>query len=724
MISLRNLMEEKQLDLNQPLLSVRRFTSTGTSSKTNEKARPEPEIPRPPVYKSELKSGPVRNPGTVPFVWEQTPGKPKDESTVKTQISKRPPLVPKLPPGRAQKMNQEVPTSINASLDENVRETVEEMTSCKSGNDDEEEDDEVYRDANDIFSRSESFFLNCSISGVSGLDDSEIKPSGVSSMDPHSRDFMMDRFLPAAKAMASETPPHTIRKQTVERPREIKLVMNGDRQSRTNLHVQTQHVKEIFREESDGEDDDFDESGYASTRGCGFLPRFCLKGSLVLVNPVPGMRMQATSVRRVRNSSTGSSKDAVNERRSSHGQGITRQKLEENASNIQEIDTFSLYRHLQGEGISKYPNEPSQAVHGNVNPSLGYTVKATDSVTNEYDEPCRRSLNSFHALLGDESGSASPVEKTLYIDSVHKITSPDSSSNSLDRKGISYNGDIIDDASIKSTEIKELCKLDSATQDVKNLNAVGEKNTLRPDSLKSMDSCLLTCSNRSLFEVKVDSNFSRLKPEHTQDAAKSTSSQFINNKKFNLENQFPLKPSSRGDVNGLAKDNTTLVSSYGIQSEKVNLDKKQPEKSIYGRNSVIVPEYAKKHESDGEKLSPVEDSPGLRTSERATNGEKDSRNQLLKRVGNEDGSRGGYSQSRLRFAPPPPKSPSESWLKRTLPTSSRNTVFLQSSFAMQVNPVSTTASPDRKTPSTVKSSDTYHLHLQFSKELLSSIPEV
>lgn len=722
MISLRNLMEEKQLDFNQPLLSVRRFTSTETSSETNEKTRPEPKIPPLPVYKSELKSGPVRIPGTVPFVWEQTPGKPKDESSKKTQISKRPLLVPKLPPGRVQKVNQEVPTSVNASLDENVREAVEETTSCKSGNDEEEEEEEVYRDANDTFSRTESFFLNCSISGVSGLDDSEIKPSGASSMDPHTRNFMMDRFLPAAKAMASETPPHTVRKQTgsVERPREIKLVTNGDRQSRPNLHAQTKHVKEIFKEESDDEDDDYDESEYASTRGCGFLPRFCLKGSFVLLNPVPGMRMQATSVRRIRNSSIGSSKDAVNERGSSHGQEMTKQQLEENAikssknfgkSNIQEGDAFSLYRHLQGEDISNYPNEPSQAVHENVNPSLVSTEKATNSVTNEYDRSRRRSLNSFQALLGDESGSASPVEKTLYIDSVHKIKSPNSISNSLDMKRISYSGDMIDDASIKSIKTKELCTLDSATQDVKNLNAVGEKNILRPDSLKSVDSCLQTCSDRSLFEVKMDSNYSRLKPEHPRDAAKLTGSPFANNEKFDLENQFPLKPSSRGDSNGLAKGNTKL-------------DRKQPEKLSYERNNVIVPEYGKKHKLDSEKLGPVEDTPDLTTSGGATNGKKDSGNQFLKRVGNGDGSHNGYSQPRLPFAPPPPKSPSESWLKRTLPTSSRNTSFLQSSFAMRVNPVSVIESPDRRIHSTVKSSDTNHLHLQFSKELLSSIPEV
>ncbi|XP_022930808.1 uncharacterized protein LOC111437179 [Cucurbita moschata] len=617
MVSLRNLMEEKQLDFGQPLLSVRRFTSTGTPPETHEKTRPEPKIPPLPVCKSELKSGPVRNPGTVPFVWEQTPGKPKDEGTTTTQISKRPPLVPKLPPGRTRKVNQEVPTPIDDSLGKNDRETVEEMASCKSRNDDDDEeddddDDEVYRDANDRFYRSESFFLNCSFSGVSGLDGSEIQPPAASSMDPHARNFMLDRFLPAAKAMASETLPHTNRKLTVpiEQSSEIKTITNGNRQSRPNVHVQRKHVKEIFMEESEDEDDDYDESGYTSARGCGFLPRFCLKGSFFPLNPVPGMRMQATSVRRIRNSSIKSSKDAVNEKRSSHGQGITRTRLQpeekSSKSNMQEGKIFSLYSHLQGEGESNYADEPSRAVHTNVSLSRGFTEKAINSVTDGYDEPHRRSLNSFQALLSDESGSSSPVEKTLYIDSVHKMKSPDSSSNSLDMKGIS---------------------------------------------------------------------------------AKLTSSELANNKKFDLDNQYSFKPSKQSDSNSR--------------------------------------EYSNKHEFDSKKLietdihesfdGPARDSPDLRTSEDATNGKKDSKHR--------HGSHGGYSQSRLSFAPPPPKSPSDSWLKRTLPPS-KNASFLQSSLAMRLNPVSTTVSPDPIEESTVKSSDSNRLHLQFSKELLSSIPEV
>lgn len=391
----------------------------------------------------------------------------------------------------------------------------------------------------------------------------------------------------------------------------------------------------------------------------------------------------------------------------------------------QERDTFSLYRNLQGEGISNYPYELSRAVHTNVNPYLGWTENATNSATNEYDEPHRRSLSSFQALLGDdESGSASPaVEKTLYIDSVHKIRSPNSSSNSWDMKGISFSSDMIDDASMKSTEMKEPYLLDSATQDIKKLNAADEKTNLKPDSLVSVGSHLPTSSDRTFFEVKVDSNYSRFKLGQNQDAVKLTSLQFAQNKnkKFDLENQFPLKPNNRVDSNCIASDTPALVSSDGTHNEKI-IDRKQPEKSSYEGNNLIIPDYGKKLESDGKMLmetgiqesfhSPAEDSPDLRTSEDATNGNRDSKNKILKREGNEGSSRCGYS--RLSFAPPPPKSPSDSWLKRTLPTS-RNSSFLQSSLAMRANPVSITTLPDPKSESIVKSSDTNHQHLQFPK---------
>ncbi|PQP91649.1 uncharacterized protein Pyn_14441 [Prunus yedoensis var. nudiflora] len=43
-------------------------------------------------------------------------------------------------------------------------------------------------------------------------------------------------------------------------------------------------------EESEGEDDEYDPSGSISAKGCGLFPRLCLRNSLCLLSPVPGMK--------------------------------------------------------------------------------------------------------------------------------------------------------------------------------------------------------------------------------------------------------------------------------------------------------------------------------------------------------------------------------------------------------------------------------------------------
>ncbi|KAI3744827.1 hypothetical protein L1987_57920 [Smallanthus sonchifolius] len=91
-------MGDKRLNLNRPLLSVRRFSPAAANSQKDSRRKNESSIPAllpSPSYKSELHSGPLRNPGTVPFVWEQIPGRPKHETK-----KHKPPIVPNLPPGR------------------------------------------------------------------------------------------------------------------------------------------------------------------------------------------------------------------------------------------------------------------------------------------------------------------------------------------------------------------------------------------------------------------------------------------------------------------------------------------------------------------------------------------------------------------------------------------------------------------------------------------------
>lgn len=323
----KNLMEEKQLDFNQPFLSVRRFSSTVVASEVEEKNKADkslPKLPPLPVYKSELKSGPVRNPGAVPFLWEQTPGRPKDESKPQTKAPERPPVAPKLPPGRVSNVKQQssdkgskgtratwIQTGNVLSSSQDIsnleKKNATSHESSVGGAEDKsssgsEDGDEAYLDALDTLSRSESFFMNCSVSGVSGWDGPNVKPTGTFSTDPQTRDFMMGRFLPAAKAMAAETPQYGTRKQLVarEQSRQVNKVLREDKrppldQSRPNAST---HYAQEFEDEGDG----YDGSESLSATVCGLFPRFCLKNSFCLLNPVPGMKMEAplpvSSVRR------------------------------------------------------------------------------------------------------------------------------------------------------------------------------------------------------------------------------------------------------------------------------------------------------------------------------------------------------------------------------------------------------------------------------------------
>ncbi|CAH8294103.1 unnamed protein product [Eruca vesicaria subsp. sativa] len=210
-------MEEKQLDLNRPLLSVRRPTQASeTEIKTRSSDSVTNKIPpaSPPVYKSDSKSGPVRNPGTVPFQWEHKPGKPKDETKPDLQRFVEPHYVPKLPPGRVRVMKPDT-----------IPNHVEDAKSCGSRC----EDDDTYLDAADMLSRSESFFYNCS--NVSG-HGTQMEPFGSLSSDRQTQDLMMGRFLPAAKALTSETPPPHLSRKPPKPEEPAKVVVVKEKQNK------------------------------------------------------------------------------------------------------------------------------------------------------------------------------------------------------------------------------------------------------------------------------------------------------------------------------------------------------------------------------------------------------------------------------------------------------------------------------------------------------------
>ncbi|MQM18029.1 hypothetical protein Taro_051013 [Colocasia esculenta] len=547
-------MEDKRLDLNAPLLSVRRHfsgplppppSSLSSSSFTNgaaavadsgaeggggDAAGQGARRSSLPLYKSDLKSGPVRNAGAIPFVWEQFPGLPKIGSGDAPNNPVGEPLVAsKLPSCRIPRRlsdEQEGPirrdasdgsndgvlqrrydpmssaststaptssagtttaTAVNGSFftssgssrdvsKVNSRHSIEnpptlEEQPCSCDGGDEEED--AYSDALDTLSRVDTFSMNCSISGLSaGVDSRE--PSGTFSTDPGLRDFMMGRFLPAAQAMAASPPPYAPRKPSVPSREPARRVIgkagDGRRQSvplpyqhrpshvlnYASVHHQTNTGNSNDEEDEEEEDDEYGSSGHLSVKGCGLLPRFCLKSSFCLLNPVPGMKVRGhmptpTALRRrpqVKASHHGSVGVAEDEHTwkevYEHKLGRVHQILGEEASKMtsesnqlsywsdsQTADGSSSFRRSTGGGISPCRNGVSRSpFHEWKNfvrvPDHGTMGNEDDEVFDLSDKSVEKYWEAMpHRGSSQTSGSQSPVvEKTLYVDSVEVLEDP------------------------------------------------------------------------------------------------------------------------------------------------------------------------------------------------------------------------------------------------------------------------------------------------------------
>uniref|UniRef100_A0A0D9V5W2 Uncharacterized protein n=1 Tax=Leersia perrieri TaxID=77586 RepID=A0A0D9V5W2_9ORYZ len=312
----------KRIDLGAPLRSVRHADA----------------LPR---YKADLNSGPIRHPGAVPFVWEQRPGQPKSVRTRRTPPPPPPTTTASHPRPSENGLEDEIGGSPYhdalgerhggespyhdapafsrtgaAAAAKEVTEKVVSMAALLRKEDDDdgggEEEEERFSDALDTLSRTESFTVNCSVSGLSGMP--ELTSRAAAGADPGARGIMMDRFLPAAQAVAIGSPQYTFRKasaavSTGNSGREVAREVGGNGSAgngddvvrRTPVQLPYQHLSPNYlscsyprREEQEMEDDDDDYDvqstrGFAS-KGCGLLPSLCVKSSLMLLNPVPAMK--------------------------------------------------------------------------------------------------------------------------------------------------------------------------------------------------------------------------------------------------------------------------------------------------------------------------------------------------------------------------------------------------------------------------------------------------
>ena len=329
-------MEERKLNFNAPLMSVRRFSKASSSLVEVNEKKPEDSqlsrrssfrVSRPPFNLEE-----VTEQVAVPFHWEQIPGRAKNGSGSASPEVQLPPertcSSPGLSFGRALEMeacyqNECEANSSNAVVVRLESTKASETRSLVSEND----DDDDFSDARETLSLTGSFSINnCSVSGLSGYNGRTFQT------DPQTRDFMMSRFLPAAKAIVLEPAKYSLKKQpiAVEQPRQVKTMPSENRRMSPLKQLESTLLLRYCRDEVhevDGEsesvDDEYDNPGNISARGCGLIPNICFKNALGFLSPVPGMRIRTES----RISITNEVRESSRTMQHSHSQKINKVTL-------------------------------------------------------------------------------------------------------------------------------------------------------------------------------------------------------------------------------------------------------------------------------------------------------------------------------------------------------------------------------------------------------------
>uniref|UniRef100_A0A1J3J809 Uncharacterized protein n=1 Tax=Noccaea caerulescens TaxID=107243 RepID=A0A1J3J809_NOCCA len=295
-------MAERRLNLNAPLLSTRRMHKTAVSVrrfKTHKFTSDDDSCSSSvQVLVPEIGLDQVTESASVPFTWEQAPGRLKENDLRPQQVceSKQQVFTPCLPPGKVT-----LEKAIDGNMTKFQSKDVEEES--------EDEEDDVFSDARDT--------LNHSVSGY-GVVVTKKKPLTLSE-DSLSRDFMLNRFLPAAKAMTVEQPhyasnrkPSTFMSEPTIQVREF---VSEEKRPTPNRYDESaivpyyhyhQDIDDDDDEESEDEeeeeenDKDDHEYAYLSKRGCGMLPQLCSLGMMNTL--VPGFKATSPSHDQVKSS--------------------------------------------------------------------------------------------------------------------------------------------------------------------------------------------------------------------------------------------------------------------------------------------------------------------------------------------------------------------------------------------------------------------------------------
>ncbi|KAJ6402196.1 hypothetical protein OIU84_014311 [Salix udensis] len=538
-------MAERKLNLNAPLLSVRRFSNIATSDEAKTKKLENSRLNRRhtlPPYKPDTSLDQVTEPVAVPFHWEQIPGtiresvslKVPKEASVTPRISSRRVLdavkhqkekpEPKIPmqasvtqrnPSRKvldlvkqQKEKKPKDQSVSRPKAEanSFKENVKKLDYSREGLNEKpglnSDDDDVYSDALEALSPTDSISMNCSASGLSGFDVPVVKPSGTFSKDRQTQDFMMSRFLPAAKAMALEPPHYASRKQpvVVEQSRQITKVVHGNRTPppcNSQSIIVSQYGKDIGEKESEDEHDEYEVRTQASMSSTHDVEK-------------PGRASPSRSVSQIVKKHF---KDAANKLKQDRGGQSPRL-----------VEAENKLSYAQGVYLliaTRRRNLPSMAEG-----SLGIPKEVGDfraSRLNLYKGISKsQELSSYYGAKRGSRPVSPVVEKTLHVDTVHKagILFPYSRSSNIREHVDSGKRDV--KTALKSREMKEAAGEESSFQDrelldfleaeseVKNIKVSGSADAVsaslsdKPDLMEDHSKALVCVSATTEENVNID----------------------------------------------------------------------------------------------------------------------------------------------------------------------------------------------------------------------------
>lgn len=407
-------------------------------------------------------------------------------------------------------------------------------------------------------------------------------------------------------------------------------------------------------------------------------------------------------------------------------------------SGCQKLDGSSLYKRLQGNGLSNYQSGYSQSSIHEEKGFLGLPEKEKNSRVSEFDMH-RNGPKNFRELLKYENNeweleSGSPmVEKTVYIDSIHKEKSPKSNSSSFDKKGYTdYRGNDLEILE-KSSDIKDT-PVDSSLQDSKCSSSVNQKVLILTKGSESFDSCSMSLSDRSIHDIQMDmmKSGSIHDEDLFQDSITLKSSKVVDQESFDLERPHSGKFGGQEDYCALNEDSLSFSSLKVADDKKIGMESKNPmelgdKESPYAlikdpitleSSRMAVDKKIKSERPEPIKSGTEESSHALNQSsitKVANDGKIDLENQRPVKGGAHD------SSLQTPLALLLPKSPSESWLKRTLPTISSKNSSSRSSLAAHPcmsSQVSKTSTLDPKWETIVKTSNVHTGHLRFSEVIL------